>query len=114
MGKDFSAFLIIWRPPHYNMYQTLLLVSRLDDKMQEDLVNDLKEKVNDLHLFERVMKLNQKNIFCNEMKKIIKIKKHSYEQWFLKKFAVIEDALLFRKKLWVSKNNDYILKEIHD
>jgi hypothetical protein len=62
------------------MYQILLFVSRLNDKVQEDLVNDLEEKVNDLHLFERVIKLNQKNIFCIEMKKIIEIKKHSYKQ----------------------------------
>jgi hypothetical protein len=63
-----------------HMYQILFFVNRLDDKVQEDLINDLEEKDNDLHLFERVMKLNQKNIFCIEMKKIIKAKKHSYEQ----------------------------------
>jgi hypothetical protein len=62
------------------MYQILLLVSCLDEKVKEDLVNNLKKKVNDLHLFKRVMKLNQKNIFCTEMKKIMKIKQHSYEQ----------------------------------
>jgi hypothetical protein len=62
------------------MYQILLLASRLDEKMKKDLVNDLKEKVNDLHLFERVMKLNQKNIFCIKMKKVMKVKQHFYEQ----------------------------------
>jgi hypothetical protein len=62
------------------MYQTLLLVSRLDEKVKKNLVNDLKEKVSDLHLFERVMKLNQKNIFYIEMKKVMKVKQHSYEQ----------------------------------
>jgi hypothetical protein len=40
------------------MHQTLLFVERLNDKIKEDLVNDLKEKFDDLQLFERAMKLN--------------------------------------------------------
>jgi hypothetical protein len=31
------------------MYQTLLLVNRLDDKVQEDLVNDLEKKDNNCY-----------------------------------------------------------------
>jgi hypothetical protein len=63
-----------------HMHQTLLRVERLNDKVKEDLVNDLKEKVDDLQLFERAIKLNQENVFCIAIKKIMKIKKHSYEQ----------------------------------
>jgi hypothetical protein len=99
------------------MYQILLSISCLGDKVKKDLINNLKKKVNDLQLFERVMKLNQKDIFYIEMKKIIEVRKHSYEQWFLKKFEMIEDALLFRKKLWILENNKLrlnILKKIHD
>jgi hypothetical protein len=63
-----------------HMYQILLSINRLDDKVKKDLVNNLKKKVNNLQLFERVIKLNQKDIFCIEMKKIIKTRKHSYCQ----------------------------------
>jgi hypothetical protein len=63
-----------------HMHQTLLFVERLNNKVKEDLVNDLKEKVDDLQLFERAMKLNQENVFCIAIKKIMKTKKHSYEQ----------------------------------
>jgi hypothetical protein len=62
-----------------HMHQTLLFVERLNDKVKEDLINDLKKKIDDLQLFERAMKLNQENVFYIAIKKIMKVKKHSYE-----------------------------------
>jgi hypothetical protein len=48
--------------------------------MKEDLVNDLEKEKVDSQLFERVMKINQKDVFCIEMKKIINDKRHFYEK----------------------------------
>jgi FlaA1/EpsC-like NDP-sugar epimerase len=60
------------------MHQTLLSANRLNDKLNESLINDLEEV--ESQLFERVMKLNQKNVFCIDMKKVIKDKRHSHKQ----------------------------------
>jgi transposase InsO family protein len=97
-----------------HMHQILLPASRLDDKLKESLINDLEEET---QLFERAMKLNQEDAFCIEMKKAIEDKRHSYKQWPLRKFEIAENALLFRKKLWIPENDELrlnILKEIHD
>jgi hypothetical protein len=60
------------------MHQTLLSTNRLNDKLNESLINDLEEV--ESQLFKRVMKLNQKNVFCIDIKKAIKDKRHSHKQ----------------------------------
>jgi hypothetical protein len=102
-----------------HMYQTLLSINRLNDKIKESMINDLKINAKDIEsqLFERFMKLNQKNSFYIEMKRVIEDKRHSHKQWSSKKFEIVENALLFRKKLWILENDELrlnILKEIHD
>jgi hypothetical protein len=97
------------------MHQTLLSAARLNDKLKKSLINELKKV--ESQLFKKVMKLNQKNVFYIDMKKVIKNKRHSHKQWSLKKFEIVEDTLLFRKKLWILDNDELrlnILKKIHD
>jgi hypothetical protein len=62
------------------MYQTLLSVSRLNDKLKENLINDLEEDETSLQLFERVMKLNKSDVICTELRKAIEKKRHNYKQ----------------------------------
>jgi hypothetical protein len=60
------------------MHQTLFSTVKLNDKLKKSLINDLKKV--ESQLFKRVMKLNQKNVFCIDMKKFIKNKRLSHKQ----------------------------------
>jgi hypothetical protein len=65
--------------------------------MQE--LNDTKETISELSLFDRVKTANQKNSTCIAIRDAIRNKKKSFDEMLLKKFESIEDTLFFKKKL---------------
>jgi hypothetical protein len=62
-------------------------------------LNDTKETISELSLFDRVKTANQKNSTCVVIRDAIQNRKKFFDEMLLKKFEVIEDTLFFKKKL---------------
>ncbi len=81
-----------------HMHQIVLSSNKMNSQIMQEL-NDTKETISELSLFDRVKTANQKNSTCIAIRDAIRNKKKSFDEMLLKKFESIEDTLFFKKKL---------------
>jgi hypothetical protein len=79
------------------MHQTILTSEKVDSHILQEL-NDTKED-SKLSLFDKVKTANQEDRNCIIIRDAIRDRKKSFDEMLLKKFEIIENTLLFKKKL---------------
>ncbi len=100
-----------------HMHQIILFSDKMNSRIVRELNDTEQDSISELSLFDRVKTANQKNITCVAIRDAIRQRKKSFDEMLLKKFEVIENILLFKKKLWVSESDQLklnIIREVHD